>query len=84
MYKVTFYFFLIGENQNRSSGERLFDVIKNSFLFPSPNYCSVSGPLVASCRGLAISLNPGIQILQNLVMSKKVQSCIFPSLSLSA
>ena len=31
---------------------------KAFFLFPSPKYCSVSGPLVASYRGLAISLNP--------------------------
>ena len=31
---------------------------KAFFLFPSSKYCSVSGPLVASYRGLAISLNP--------------------------
>ena len=32
-----------------------------------------SGPLVASDRSLNISLNPGIQILQNPVMPKKIQ-----------
>ena len=35
------------------------------------------GPLVASDRSLNISLNPGIQILQNPVMPKKVQRYFF-------
>ena len=38
---------------------------------------SASGPLVASYTGLAISLNPGIQILQNRVMPKKLRQYFF-------
>ena len=53
-------------------------IVLNAFSCPPvQSDCSASGPLVASYRDLAISSNPGFQILQNPAMPKKVQRCFF-------
>ena len=44
---------------------------------PFQSNSSVSGPLMASYRGLAISPNPGVQILQNPAMLQKRWRCFF-------
>ena len=51
--------------------------LKDFSYSPFQSNDSVSGLLVASYRGLDISPNPGIQILQNPAMPKKVWRCFF-------
>ena len=75
MYKVNFFFFQL-ETPRVGTLVRDWWTLLKAFSC-SPVQSTGSGPLVASDKSLNISLNPGIQILQNPVMPKKIQSFFF-------
>ena len=63
--------FINWETWGRGSGTGLLDIVKSFYCSPFQSNCLLSGPFVASYRDLAISLNPGIQILDNPAMPRK-------------
>ena len=63
--------FINWETWGRGSGKGLLDIVKSFYCSPLQSNCLLSGPFVASHRDLAISLNLGIQILDNPAMPRK-------------